>query len=381
MKISSRFDAGNIEVINSDTVDDIQLAIKPDHQSDFFQWFYFRVQGAERQAITLRITNAAQAAYAEGWDGYQTVASYDRKRWFRVPTRYENGELVILHEPSQASIYYAYFAPYSHEQHLDLIANVQQSHRCQVIDLGTTLDGRDLELVRVAANGANTFGDQGINIWITARQHPGETMAEWLVEGLLERLIDQHDALTRQLLERCVFWIVPNMNPDGSARGHLRTNAVGTNLNREWHEPTPEKSPEVLAVRDKMQAVGVDLYLDIHGDETLPCNFIAGQAGSPLASDEVLTAERVFKENLARVNPDFQVGRGYEPGKFGEETLTIASFWVGQAFNCPAMTLEMPFKDYDERPDLAHGWSPERSKQLGKSLLHPIAEWLAHESR
>jgi len=35
------------------------------------------------------------------------------------------------------------------------------------------------------------------------------------------------------------------MNPDGSWRGHLRTNASGANLNREWGDPTPDKSPEV----------------------------------------------------------------------------------------------------------------------------------------
>jgi len=45
---------------------------------------------------------------------------------------------------------------------------------------------------------------------------------------------------------------VPNMNPDGSWRGHLRTNAAGANLNREWAAPSAERSPEVLLVRNKM---------------------------------------------------------------------------------------------------------------------------------
>ena len=35
------------------------------------------------------------------------------------------------------------------------------------------------------------------------------------------------------------------MNPDGTWRGHLRTNAVGANLNREWANPSRETSPEV----------------------------------------------------------------------------------------------------------------------------------------
>jgi hypothetical protein len=38
---------------------------------------------------------------------------------------------------------------------------------------------------------------------------------------------------------------VPNMNPDGSYHGHLRTNIKGANLNREWAAPTMDYSPEV----------------------------------------------------------------------------------------------------------------------------------------
>ena len=45
------------------------------------------------------------------------------------------------------------------------------------------------------------------------------------------------------------------MNPDGSWRGHLRTNASGANLNREWDHPSLEKSPEVKYVRDAMDKV------------------------------------------------------------------------------------------------------------------------------
>ena len=66
--------------------------------------------------------------------------------------------------------------------------------------------------------------------WFIARQHPGESMAEWLVEGMLERLLDTEDATARWLRERAVFYVVPNMNPDGSIRGHLRNNAAGANL-------------------------------------------------------------------------------------------------------------------------------------------------------
>jgi murein tripeptide amidase MpaA len=82
--------------------------------------------------------------------------------------------------------------------------------------------------------------------------------------------------IARKLLQRCVFYIVPNMNPDGSVRGNLRTNAAGANLNREWMTPSVERSPEVLYVKQKMHETGIDMFFDIHGDEALPYNFVAG---------------------------------------------------------------------------------------------------------
>ena len=72
-----------------------------------------------------------------------------------------------------------------------------------------------------------------------AQINPGETMAEWWMEGALEKLTDSDDPIARVLRDECTFHVVPNMNPDGSRRGHLRTNAAGVNLNREWHAPKP----------------------------------------------------------------------------------------------------------------------------------------------
>ena len=62
---------------------------------------------------------------------------------------------------------------------------------------------------------------------------------------------------------------VPNMNPDGSRRGHLRANARGANLNREWLEPSLERSPEVYHVREMIKALKPCFFLDVHSEEEL----------------------------------------------------------------------------------------------------------------
>jgi len=369
MHINSNFDGGNIHCIRSDDASDIQLEIVKDNQSDFYQWFYFRLTGAEGQDCSLKIVNATGAAYEEAWSDYQAVASYDREFWFRVPTKYENGVLQIDHMPEYQSVYYAFFAPYSMERCADFTAWAIADPKVRLNTLGQTLDGQDLDQLVV---GRESEGKK--RIWIHARQHPGETMASWWMEGFVHRLLDEDDALSRQLLSKAVFYIVPNMNPDGSYRGHLRTNATGANLNREWLEPTMEKSPEVFLLRQQMQNIGVDFCLDVHGDEALPYNFIAGAEGTPGWNDNLATLTANFGRAMMKANPDFQMTHGYPVDAPGSADLSICTNYISETFNCPAITLEMPFKDTADTPQPLQGWSPERCQTLGRSAIDGLAE-------
>ncbi|TLX47702.1 hypothetical protein C1E24_07190 [Pseudoalteromonas phenolica] len=367
MKITSNFDSGNIKVLASNEPLDIQLAINNDNESEFFQWFHFRLESTPFLQHKMQIGGLEKSAYPEGWDDYQAVASYDRQTWFRVPTAYENGTLTIDFEPEQSHTYFAYFAPYSYERHLDLLYWAQSHDACEIETLGETLDGRDISLLTI---GEPEEGKK--KIWITARQHPGETMAEWFVEGLLHKLLDDEDPHAAALLSKAVFYVVPNMNPDGSVRGHLRTNAVGVNLNREWAEPSLEKSPEVFHVLNKMHDAGLDMYLDIHGDEALPYNFVAGSEGIPSYDTRLESLENDFKAALLTITPEFQDEFGYPKDAPGEANLTVASCAVGEAFKALAYTIEMPFKDNANLPDPYYGWSDRRSYQFGQDTLAAI---------
>ena len=368
MQISSTFDAGAIEVVRLDDPAAIRLRLRQDNAADFHQWFHFRLMGAAGTAVRMVFENAGTAAYPDGWRDYRCVASYDRQHWFRIAaTRYENGELIVEHTPERDSVHYAYFEPYSHERHLDLIARAAMSPFARVRRLGSSVDGRDLDLVVVGAEAPGRAP-----IWITARQHPGETMAEWFVEGLLERLLDGADPVARKVREHAVLYIVPSMNPDGAVRGNLRTNAAGRNLNREWREPDPVASPEVFLVRAEMERTGCTLFLDIHGDEALPYVFFSTAEEVPGFTPEAAAAQAKFVENFLAVSPDFQTEEGYKPGRFGEELLTLASKWVANRFGCVSLTLEMPFKDNAILPDGQVGWNGARSKRLGAAMLNPI---------
>jgi murein tripeptide amidase MpaA len=372
LHISSQFDAGAIEVLSLADPQDIQLNIRRDNASEFAQWFYFCLHGAAGVPVRLRFLNVGQSAYPKGWEGYRIAYSDDHQNWFRTDTGYDGQVMTVDFTPETNSVYFAYFEPYSHERHLDLIGSAASSQHVALERLGSTLEGRDMSLLQIThAHSAKPLA-QKKKIWLIARQHPGESMAEWFVEGFLEHLLDDADPVARVLLDNCVFFVVPNMNPDGAVRGNLRTNAAGANLNREWATPSLDKSPEVYWVRQKMLEVGVDLSLDAHGDEGLPYNFVAGTEDTPGYSPRIAALEESFKVSWLLSSPDFQTEVGYPRGKHGEANMTVATNWVGQQFDCLAFTIEMPFKDNANLPDPQVGWNGERSKHLGASVLLPV---------
>ncbi|HON18628.1 MAG TPA: M14-type cytosolic carboxypeptidase [Salinivirgaceae bacterium] len=371
MRITSNFDGGNIEVIIAESPENIKLAIRKDTRANFFQWFFFRVEGAQGFPCRISLVNASESSYPEGWIGYRAVASYDLVEWFRVPTFFNGKELNINHMPEYNSVYYAYFAPFTYQQHLEMIHKAQMSRQMVIENLGQTVEGRNIDLLT-----AGEVSETKPKIWILARQHPGEPMAEWFMQGLIERLGNTNDPVACYLLDHAIFYLVPNMNIDGSILGNLRCNALGHNLNRVWDNPDPETTPEVYYVRQKMLETGVDLCLDIHGDEGLPYCFATSNVGIPSFSRRLAMLEKEFLDAWKKISPDFQTEHGYEADKPGTANLGICSKWVGENFDCLSLTIEMPFKDNNNLPDSHYGWSPGRSKAFGASVLNVIVQML-----
>lgn len=371
-KVSSNFDCGNIEVVDASNPADIRLNIRREQTGELqdYIWFYFLLTGAKGRRCGFRLENASGNRWApKAWENYRIVASYDRHEWFRIPIEYDGQVVSWQHAVERDRVYYAYHAPYHVHEHMSLLERCATSRRARVEVLGRTLDGRDMELVTVGRPGPNKRA-----CWIIARQHCGETQAEAAAEALLDRLIDEADPVSRALLQQAVFYVVPNMNPDGSARGNHRTNAAEMDLNRAWSNTTRDKSPEVWLVRECMNQTGIDFLLDLHADETHSFVWPVYTPGIPSLSERQVRLRKAFDAALLRASPDYSPDEPKdrsEPAR-GTDPLAMAISWAAETFGCLALIIEFPFLDNMYAPDERHGWSHPRSRHFGVACLDAL---------
>lgn len=372
LQISADFDSGNIEVIDARDPLDIRLAIRPDRESAHFQWFHFKatsLQVGQRYGFSLQ--NAAQSSYNQAWTGYHAMASYDQRTWFRVPSEFDGQALRFALEAQHTQVWFAYFEPYSRERHEALINRAVMEAGLQLLAVGKSCEGREIPLLR---KGDGSEGKR--RLWLIAQQHPGEHMAQWFMEGVIDRL-QAADPQIQALLAVADLYLVPNMNPDGAYHGHLRTNARGRDLNRAWQDSSADYTPEVFFVQQQMDKHGVDLFIDVHGDEEIPYVFTAACEGNPGYTPRIADLERTFRDLLCACTADFQAVHGYALDKPGEANMTLACNSVGERFDCLSLTLEMPFKDHDAAPDSHTGWNGQRSARLGADVLTVLGQMVA----
>jgi len=364
IQISDAFDSGAIDETGKGAgtkADPVLLTLKKEKCLEacgtFQQWFHFCASNLTRgQEVSFSITDAGESTYPD-WDGYKVCMSYDCETWERIPdTVFEDGKLTWSHVPDFELAYYAYFAPYSLDRQLRMLGIWMRtpSQRCKVHTFGKTLDGRDLHLLAIGSpipDIADRSTSKKLTFWVHARQHPGETCASWWIDGFVNRLLDGSDAVVREVLKQADFFVVPNMNPDGGVRGHLRTNACGANLNREWLEPSAERSPEVFFAQKVMTTLGdLDLMLDVHQDEEKPYAFISKTPlGVPSCTPEQRTLHFAFKAAYSKACPDFETPGPVEPVGYpepaaGKANPAICSAWNAEKWKSLSMTLEMPYK-------------------------------------
>ena len=234
-------------------------------------WF-FQVQAKPGAELTFVLRN-----FDNVWNGQKgspidkrTVCfvSQDGRSWEAIPTEMTADNFLRFKvRVDRGSLYLARLPPYRLS---DLEAHKRQirdDRRVEIVTIGRTVEGRELEIIRVGnPNAAH-------RVLLRARAHPWEPGGNWVVEGLIQRLLRDDEGAKRCLDMYCVY-IMPMANKDGVARGRTRFNQLGSDLNRKWDQPAdPAINPENCALETWLAAMIAkgqrpDLMIDLHNDES-----------------------------------------------------------------------------------------------------------------
>jgi hypothetical protein len=241
-------------------------------------WYYFRIDGAKGQDLTLDLVdlvgeyNYRPGSHAVSKDTYP-VYSYDDRNWRHFEAVEWDDEEIRLRlrlTPEQDRVWIAHVPPYTND-HLDrLIAEASNHPHLELEVAGKTVDGRDMPLLTVTD--PQVPPEEKKVVWLMFRQHSWETGSSWVGEGAVRYVLSEQPDAARMRRET-IFKIFPMADPDGVARGGVRFNAHGYDLNRNWDLVDAVLMPEITAQRKAVldwvdSGRPVHLFLSLHNTET-----------------------------------------------------------------------------------------------------------------
>ncbi|KAI1239911.1 hypothetical protein IHE44_0011349 [Lamprotornis superbus] len=309
LKFNSKFESGNLRKVIQIRKNEYDLILNSDINSNHYhQWFYFEVSGM-KTGISYRfnIINCEKSNSQFNY-GMQPLmysvqeALRSRPCWTRVGTdicyyknhfsrssiaaggqkgkSYYTITFTVTFQHKDDVCYFAYHYPYTystlkmHLKKLESMHNPQQIYFRQDV-LCETLAGNSCPLVTITAMPESNYYEHICQfrnrpyIFLSARVHPGETNASWVMKGTLEYLMS-NSPNAQCLRESYIFKIIPMLNPDGVINGNHRCSLSGEDLNRQWQNPNPDLHPTIYHAKGLLQYLAAIkrlplVYCDYHG--------------------------------------------------------------------------------------------------------------------
>ena len=171
-------------------------------------------------------------------------------------------------------IYFALCFPYTYstlQEYLHKISLVKANkNKIKFTTLNKTICGNPLDLIYISNfNCPHSTINSRQSIIFTARVHPGETSGSYVIENVINNLLNNSEQ-SNSLLDKYIFKIIPMLNPDGVIHGHYRNNILGKDLNRMWQDPRANITPTIYYLKKLISINKPIFFCDFHGHSNMP---------------------------------------------------------------------------------------------------------------
>jgi hypothetical protein len=269
----------------------------------------------------------------------------------------------------------SHVAPYTNHHLENLLQRFHSHPHLQTATVGKTVGNRDMLLLTVT--NPKVPDQKKKVVWLMARQHSWEAGTSWVAEGALRFLLSS-DPQAARIRDDFVFKIFPLADPDGVARGGVRFNANGYDLNRNWDTVDPRLMPEIAAQRRAIldwvdSGRRVDLFLTLHNTESE--DYIAGplSSGGPAVREFAERFSKLLNEMTAFHSPkgSRDSGQNNTPAMKGRMMVNQALFYERRI---PAFLMELMV---ERSPKLRRPPTLEDRLEFGATLVKILSIALA----
>ena len=284
--LDADFDSGNAGMVTPNPPTEFNLwQIEDSEGANNSSWLNFKLTGSLN--ITINLVNATgNGEFTSGSNSYyspkQMVYACNGSRdWKHFPVSecsYSGGMYSITHTFECNDVQIATYYPYSYTDAMNYIENVVSrigsgSAQVSTLGLASPLEwskgnyqtGEQLPVKMLELTNFSIPENNKRHIFIIGRNHPNETLATWMTEGLIEHIL-----ANQNYLDNFHWYWVPIVNVEGVIQGSSRNTVYG-NSNRQWPDNLTQSggTSEVRAIMAKMREIddnyNVDLFIDWHG--------------------------------------------------------------------------------------------------------------------
>ncbi|XP_033108379.1 cytosolic carboxypeptidase 1-like isoform X2 [Anneissia japonica] len=435
LKFNSLFECGNLRKAIWVRQHEYDLILNSDVNSNHHhQWFYFEVSNMKpgvlyrfnivncekpnsqfnfgMQPVMYSVKEAMQGR--PSWKRSGTNICYYRNHFSRssAATGGQKGKsyftlsFSISFQDEDDICYLAYHYPYSYtmlqahlwklESNLGEFSNIYYKRQ----KLCLTIGGNVCPVLTITANPL-TFDKDGIQqfrnrpyIFLSARVHPGESNASWVMKGSLMFLLSSHP-IAQALRETYIFKVVPMLNPDGVINGNHRCSLTGEDLNRRWISPNPELHPTIYHTKGLLQYLTNIkrqplVFCDFHGHSRKKNVFMYGCSALqsylsddinlyPLGDNIEDTSYKTLPRMLSQMAPPFSLSSCSFTVEKGKESTARVVVWreIGVL---RSYTMESTYCGCDQGPYKGLQISTAMLEEMGQKFCESLMKLKQHHT-
>ncbi len=367
VEISTDFPGGSVVVtkIANDTV-----WLKPDLTDTEGEWFYwyFKASGISGKTITFKFDQ--KNVFAKYGPGY-SLNNDQTWKWYGENRVVDNAFTFSFSE-QDTTAYFSTAFPYTDKNLQEFLTHFKHSDQLIIDTLCFSPENRAIEKILIPA----LYTEPTYRILITLRHHACEMMQNYVLEGLIEQLINN---INLQLLREDVeFLIIPFMDKDGVENGEQGKNRLPRDHNRDYsgesiHHSTAALRKMVPKWSEGKLRIALDLHCPwIHGLESEQIYMV----GKPGMEENQLAFFNLLEKN------SFGELKSYHTSfmPFGTSWNTSSNKAKGWSFGMWASTLdnislagtiEFPYADISGIPV-----SKDGARMFGKTIAYSLQEYL-----